>query len=88
MLSSTIFPTVLTDQRAVAGVGSRFSPFPVARSIDGGTRDGDLHLVDGDGASLCEACTKQQLERLPLAWADAVTRCRACDVLGSSSVRT
>jgi hypothetical protein len=90
MLSSTIFPTVLIDQRGTVGVGSRSTPFPVARSIDGGTRDGDLHLVDGDGASLCEAYTQQQLERLPLAWAEvvAVARCRACEVLGSSSART
>jgi hypothetical protein len=61
----------------------------VARSIDGGTRDGDLHLVDGDGASLCEAFTQQQLQRLPLAWAEvvAVARCRVCEVLSSSSAR-
>jgi hypothetical protein len=89
MLSSTMSPTVLIDRRVTAGVGSRSTPFPVARSIDGGTRDGDLHLVDGDGASLCEAFTQQHLERLPLAWAEvaAVARCRACEMLGSSSAR-
>src|SRR3954453_15859808 len=78
MLCSTISPTVPPAQRVTAGRDSRSSPFPVARSIDGATRDGDLHLVDGDGASLCEAFVQQQLERLPLAWAevDAVALCR------------
>jgi hypothetical protein len=87
MPSSTIFPTVLIDQWVTAGVGSCATPFPVARSIDRATRDGYLHLVDGDGASLCEAFTQQQLERLPLAWAEviALTRCRVCEVLGFSS---
>ena len=87
MLRSTISLTVPIDQRVTAGVGSRCSPFPVARSTFAGTRDGHLHLVDGDGASLCEAFTQQQLERLLLAWAvvNPVARCRVCDVLGSSS---
>jgi hypothetical protein len=89
MLSSTISPTVPIDPWVTAGSDSRSTPFPVARSIDGGTRDGDLHLVDGDGASLCEAFTQQQLQRLPLAWAEvvAVARCRVCEVLSSSSAR-
>jgi hypothetical protein len=89
MLSSTMSPTVLFDQRVTAAVGCRSIPFPVARSIDGGTRDAGLHLVDGDGASLCEAFTHQQLQRLPLAWSEivAVARCRVCEVLGSSSAR-
>jgi hypothetical protein len=87
MLRSTISLTVPIDQRVTAGVGSRCSPFPVARSTFAGTRDGHLHLVDGDGASLCGAFTQQQLERLLLAWAvvTPVARCRVCDVLGSSS---
>jgi hypothetical protein len=89
MLSSTISPTVPIDQRVTAGGDSRSIPFPVARSIGGGTRDGDLHLVDGDGASLCEAFTEQQLERLPLTWAEviAIARCRVCDMLGSPPAR-
>jgi len=89
MLSSTISFTVPIDKRVTVAVGSCSTPFPVARSIDWGTRDGDLHLVDGDGASLCEAFTQQQLERLPLAWAQvvAVARCRVCEVLGCSSAR-
>jgi hypothetical protein len=87
MLRSTISLTVPIDQRVTAGVGSHCSPFPVARSTDGGTRDGHLHLVDGDGASWCGAVTQQQLERLLLAWAlvAPVARCPVCDVLGSSS---
>jgi len=86
MLSSTIFPTLLIEHRGTVEGGARATPFPVARSIEGEHRDRDLHLVDGDGASLCEAFTQQQLERLPLAWAEvvAVARCRACQVLGSS----
>jgi hypothetical protein len=89
MLSSTILTTVLIDQRVTAGADSRSVPFPVARSIDEGTRDGGLHLVDGDGASLCEAFTPQQLERLPLPWVEviAVARCRVCKLLGSSYAR-
>jgi hypothetical protein len=89
MLTSTIIPTAVIDSRVAAGVGSRSSPFPVARSIDGGTRDRCLHLVDGDGASMCEAFAQQQLERLPLTWTEviAVARCRVCEVLGSSSSR-
>jgi hypothetical protein len=89
MPSSTTSLTVLFDPRFTAGVGSRSSPFPVARSIDEATRDGDLHLVDGDGASLCEAFTQQQLRRLPQTWAEAVdvARCRVCDLLGSWSAR-
>jgi hypothetical protein len=85
MLSSTIFPTVPIDQGVPAGVDSRHTPFPVAR----GTRGGALHLVDGDGASLCEAFTEQQLERLPLTWAEviAIARCRVCDMLGSPPAR-
>jgi hypothetical protein len=87
MLTSTIIPTAVIDPRVTARSGSRSSPFPVARSIDGGTWDRSLHLVDGDGASMCEAFTQQQLERLPLAWAEviALTRCRVCEVLGFSS---
>jgi hypothetical protein len=89
MLTSTLTPTAVIDSRVTARVRSRSSPFPVARSIDGGTRDRSLHLVDGDGASMCEAFTQQQLERLPLAWAEviAVARCRVCEVLGSSPAR-
>jgi hypothetical protein len=85
MLSFTISSTVLIEQRDIAKVGWCSAPFPVARSIDGATRGDDLHLVDGDGASLCEAFTQQQLERLPLAWSEIVplTRCRICDVLGA-----
>jgi len=87
MPSSPISFTVPIDKRVTVAVGSCSTPFPVARSIDWGTRDGDLHLVDGDGASLCEAYTQQQLEQLPLAWAEAVAfkRCRVCEVLGFSS---
>jgi hypothetical protein len=89
MLGFTISPTVPIDQRVTADCGSRCTPFPVARSIDAGTRGGDFHLVDGDGASLCEAFTRRRLQRLPLAWAEvlAVARCRVCEVLGSSSAR-
>jgi hypothetical protein len=89
MLSSAFVPTAPIDQRVTAGVGSRPTPFPVARTMGGGIRDALLHLVDGDGASLCEACTQQEIERLPVAWAEvaAVARCRACEVLGSSSAR-
>jgi hypothetical protein len=81
--------TDLIDQRVNATVDPRPTPFPVARTIGEGTRDGRLHLVDGDGASLCEAFTQQQLQRLHLAWYDVVTvaRCRACEVLGSSPTR-
>lgn len=87
MLSSAIFPTVLIDQRALAQVGSGTTPLPVARSIGVRTGQGDLHLVDGDGASLCEAFTQQQLERLSLAWAEVVAgaRCPVCAFLGSPS---
>jgi hypothetical protein len=87
MRSSTTVPTTVIDSRVTAGVGSRSSPFPVARSIDRSTRDRCLHLVDGDGASMCEAFTQQQLERLPLTWAEviAVARCPVCEVLGSLS---
>jgi hypothetical protein len=90
MLSSTISPTVPVDQQVTGGGDSRSIPLPVARSIDGGTQDGDLHLVDGDGASLCEAFTPHELTRLPLAWAEvvAVARCLVCEVLSSSSART
>jgi len=88
MLRSTISLTVPIDQRVTAGVGSRCSPFPVARSSDGGTRDGHLHLVDGDGASLCETFTREQLQRLPLTWDDAIARCRTCELLGTSPRRT
>jgi hypothetical protein len=77
--------TVPTDPRGTAGAGSHATPLPVARSITTGLRDGALHLVDGDGASLCERFTQQQLERLPLAWTDVVAaaRCPVCEVLGS-----
>jgi hypothetical protein len=90
MVSPTTVPTAVIDSRVTAGVGSRSSPFPVARSIHGGTPDRCLHLVDGDGASMCEAFPQQQLERLPLAWAEviAVARCPVCEVLGSSSAPT
>jgi hypothetical protein len=90
MPSSTIVPTAVIDVRVTARVGWPSSPFPVARSITRGTRDRVLHLVDGDGASMCEAFTQQQLERLPLAWAEviAVARCPVCDVLGSFSPTT
>jgi len=89
MLSSIPFPTVPTDLWGTAVVGSRPALFPVARTIGGGTRDGHLHLVDGDGASLCEAFTQQELEWLPLVWAevDEVARCPACEALGFSSAR-
>jgi hypothetical protein len=88
MLSSIPFPTAPTDLCGTAVVGSP-APFPVARTMRGGTRDGHLHLVDGDGASLCEAFTQQELERLPLVWAEVVevARCRACEALGCSSPR-
>jgi hypothetical protein len=89
MLSSIPFPTAPTDPWGTAVVGSRPAPFPVARTIGGGTRDGHLHLVDGDGASLCEAFTQDELEWLPLVWAEVVevARCRACAVIGCSSPR-
>jgi hypothetical protein len=84
MLSSSPFPTAPTDLWGIAVVGSRHALFPVARTIGGGTRDGHLHLVDGDGASLCEAFTQQELERLPLVWAEVLeaARCLACEALG------
>ncbi len=89
MPSSTLVPTAVIDVRVTARVDCPSSPFPVARSLDRGTRDRFLHLVDGDGASMCEAFTQQQLERLPLTWAEviAVARCRVCEVLGSFSPR-
>jgi hypothetical protein len=79
MLSSIPFSTAPTDLWGTAP-----SLFPVARTIGGGTRDGHLHLVDGDGASLCETFTQQELEWLPLVWAEVleVARCRACEALG------
>jgi hypothetical protein len=85
MLSSIPFPTAPTDLWGTAVVGSRPALFPVARTIGEGTRDGHFHLVDGDGASLCEAFTQQELEWLPLVWAEdlGVARCRACEALGS-----
>ena len=89
MVSPTLFPAMPIGQRITAGAGSRLStPFPVARRIGGQALDGSVHLVDGDGASLCEAVTQDQLERLPVAWADvvAVGRCRGCEALGCSSV--
>lgn len=89
MPSSTPFLTAPIDQRVTGGGRFRPAPFPVARTIGGRTRDAHLHLVDGDGASLCEAFTQQQLERLHLAWCDVITvaRCRACSMLGSWSTR-
>ena len=89
MLSSTPLPTAPIYRRVTGEIGSRPTPFPVARTIGGGIRDAHLHLVDGDGASLCEAFTEQQLGRLHVAWYDVVTpaRCRACEVLGSWSAR-
>ena len=94
MASSTIFPIKAIDQWVAEEVGSRPSPspfpfpFPVARRIGGLAPDGHVHLVDGDGASLCEAVTQDQLERLPVAWADVVAgaRCRGCEVLVRPSV--
>jgi hypothetical protein len=85
MPSSIPFSTAPTDRWGTAVVGSRPVLFPVARTIGGGTRGGHLHLVDGDGASLCEAFTQQELERLPLVWAEVleVARCRVCGALGS-----
>jgi hypothetical protein len=85
MLNSIPSPTAPTDLWGTAWVGSRRALFPVARTIGGGTRDGHLHLVDGDGASLCEAFTQQELECVPLVWAEVleVARCRACKALGS-----
>jgi hypothetical protein len=87
MSTASISGTVPTDQRFTAVAGTHAIPLPVARWIDSGSRDGDLHLVDGDGASLCEEFTQQQLEQLPLAWTDviATARCPVCEVLGSPS---
>jgi len=78
------FSTAPTDLWGTAVVGSHPALFPVARTIGGWTRDDHLHLVDGDGASLCEAFTQQELEWLPLVWAEVleVARCRACEALG------
>jgi hypothetical protein len=89
MSTSSIYGTVPTDQRVIAVAGVHAPPLPVARSVYAGTRDGSLHLVDGDGASLCERFTQQQLEQLPLAWTDviATARCPVCEVLGSPSGR-
>lgn len=89
MLSSIPFPSAPTDRWGTAAVGSCPAPFPVARPISAGTRDGHLHLVDGDGASLCEAFTQQELEWLPLVWAEVVetARCPACEALGFSPAR-
>src|SRR4051794_29397181 len=85
MSLSSISRTVLTARWVTAAAGTHATPLPVARSIYAGTRDGGLHLVDGDGASLCERFTQQQLEQLPLAWTDVVAtaRCPVCEVLGS-----
>jgi|tagenome__1003787_1003787.scaffolds.fasta_scaffold20047243_1 hypothetical protein len=82
---SSLSRTVPADQGVTAGAGTHDIPLPVARSIYAATRDGGLHLVDGDGASLCEKFTQQQLEQLPLAWTDVVAtaRCPVCEVLGS-----
>jgi hypothetical protein len=90
MLSSLSFPTAPIDLWGTAVVGSRPALFPVARTIGGAIWDGHLHLVDGDGASLCEGFTPQELEWLPLVWAEIVEvdRCRACEALGCSSVTT
>jgi hypothetical protein len=89
MLSSTLLLTAPIDQQVPAPVSSGALPFPVARARGEGVRDAHLHLVDGDGASLCEAFRHQQLELLPLAWHDVVTgaRCLACQVIGSWSRR-
>jgi hypothetical protein len=85
MSSSSISRTVPADPWVTAGAGTHSAPLPVARSIATGIRDGSLHLVDGDGASLCDRFTQQQLEQLPLAWTDVVAtaRCPVCEVLGS-----
>jgi hypothetical protein len=89
MLSSTLSLTAPIDQQVAARVSSCTLPFPVARTRGAGVRDAHLHLVDGDGASLCEAFTQQQLDWLPLDWPDVGTgaRCPACQMIGSGSRR-
>jgi hypothetical protein len=81
---SVPFPTGILDQRITAGDWCRPNPFPVARTIGGVIDARHVHLVDGDGASLCEGFARHQLERLELPWQDVVTgaRCRVCEVLG------
>ncbi|MGY1709839.1 hypothetical protein ACI8AC_10050 [Geodermatophilus sp. SYSU D00758] len=77
--------TVLVDRQATGTADPLPTPFPVARTTGEGSPDRRLHLVDGDGASLCELFAQQQLERLPMPWCDVVTgaRCRTCELLGS-----
>jgi hypothetical protein len=89
MSTASISGTVRTDQWVTAAAGTHALPLPVARSVYAGTRDGSLHLVDGDDASLCERFTQQELVQLPLAWTDVVAtaRCPVCEVLGSPSGR-
>ena len=86
MPSAIPFPAV-PRQRTVGVIGFRPMCFPVARTIGEEPGDGYLHLVDGDGASLCEKFTEQQLGWLHVSWCDVVVpaRCRACAVLGSWS---
>ncbi len=91
MPMSIPFPTApLDDLWGTAVVGAHPVPFPVARTIGRATRNTHLHLLDGDGASLCEGFTEEELERLPLAWAEVVevARCRACDVIGCPPMTT
>ncbi|RFU19200.1 hypothetical protein [Geodermatophilus marinus] len=84
MTDPAFFPTVLVDPRAPAAARPRPTPLPVAR-VNAEGAAGRLHLVDGDGASLCELIPARQLERLPLPWCDVVTtaRCRVCAALAS-----
>jgi len=83
MLGSVRSPTASIDQTVTARAWSHSYVFPVARTIGGSARDSHVHLVDGDGASLCEAVEKQHLEPLHIAWRDVATaaRCRVCDAL-------
>jgi hypothetical protein len=62
------------------------TPFPVGAVMDGADRDRHLHLVDGDGASLCEQLPPGRLVLIDLYWSDVrgELRCRLCDLLRST----
>ncbi|MGY1609985.1 hypothetical protein [Geodermatophilus sp. SYSU D00700] len=90
MLTLTTTWTVPVDRQVADAVGPHPTPFPVARTIGEETPARSLHLLDGDGASLCEAVPPQQLERMRRPWedVDADARCRPCELLGSSTFVT
>ncbi|MGY1671677.1 hypothetical protein [Geodermatophilus sp. SYSU D00710] len=90
MLTLTTTWTVPVDRQVADAVRPHPTPFPVARTIGDETPDRRLHLLDGDGASLCEAFPPQQLERMRRPWedVDAAARCHPCELLGSPSAGT